>query len=138
MKAANFLNLYLLKNKKLVYYLLQSIKDCMPEEYREKYALQVDCINRIQWVLDVEVDLYFDDNGECQAHLVPEWEREEIIATVIIVDHNNKKYRLSFFVVNGRIFSIESNVPFRYLEIDHITDLQILCDTSEVMRGSIL
>lgn len=130
MKAATFLSLYLLKNKKLIYYLLQSVKDCMPEEYREKYALQIDCIDKIQWVLDVEVDLYFDDT--CQEYLISAWKREEIIARVIIVDCNNKKYRLSFFVVNGRIFSIESNVPFRYLEIDQIEDMQIECNKKEL------
>ena len=137
MKPTTFLNLYMLKNKKLIYYLLQSIKDCMPEEYREKYVLQVDCIDKIQWVLDVEVDLYFDD-GACQVYLIPEWEREEIIATAIIVDRNNKKYRLGFFVVNGRIFSIESNVPFRYLEIDQIEDMQIQCNKNEIMYESTL
>ena len=134
MNLFNFFNLYLLQNKKLIYYLLQSIKDCIPEEHKDKYALQLDCINKIQWVLDVEVDLYFDDSSECQANLIPEWEREEIIATMIVVDYNNKKYRLSFFVLNGRIFSIESNFPFRYLEKDQIKDIQIECREKELLQ----
>ena len=113
--------------------MLQSIQVCIPEEYRENYVLQIDCIDTIQWVLDVEVDLYFGD-GACHAYLISEWERKEIIATVTMVDRNNKKYRLSFFVVNGRIFSLGSNLPFRYLEIDQIKDMQIECRKKELSQ----
>ena len=119
----DFVNLYVLRNKKLIYFLLQSIKDCIPKEYREKYALQIDCISTIQWVLDIEVDLYCDDS--VNTYLIPEWEEEKTIAKVIIADKEGKTYMLNFFVVNGRIFSIESNLPFRYLKIDHIHDLQV-------------
>jgi len=119
----DFFNLYVLRNQKLIYFLLQSIKDCIPEEYREKYALQIDYISKIQWVLDVEVDLYCDDN--VNTYLIPEWEEEKTIAKVIITDQEGKTYRLNFFVVSGRIFSIESNLSFRYLKIDHIQDLQV-------------
>lgn len=119
----DFFNLYVLRNQKLIYFLLQSIKDYIPEEYREKYALQIDCISKIQWVLDVEVNLYCDDS--VNAYLIPEWEEEKTIVKVIITDQEGKTYRLNFFVVSGQIFSIESNLPFRYLKIDHIHDLQV-------------
>lgn len=124
----NFFNLYLLQNKKLIYYLLQNIKDCIPKEYMEKYALQIDCINKIQWVLNIEVDLYFEENKLCKDYKIKEWEREKIIAKAVIVDKNDKIYRFVFYAVNGRIFSIESNLPFRDLLVENIKDLQIFCE----------
>jgi len=127
MNLFNIFNLYLRQNKKLIYYLLQSIKDCIPQEHKDKYALQLDCINKIQWVLDVEVDLYFDNGSLCKDYLIPEWEQEKIIANAVLIDENDKKYRLDFSVVNGRIFSIECNLPFRHLELNQIKDIQIFC-----------
>ncbi len=127
MDIPGILNLYLLKNRELVYFLLQSIKDCILEEHREKYALQLECINKIQWALDVEADLYFDNGTLCKEHLIAEWEREKIVAKAILVDENDKKYRLDFTVVNGRIFSIEGALPFRYLQVGKIRDIRVVC-----------
>ena len=128
MNVFDFFNLYLLENKKLIYFLLQSIKDCIPKEYREKYVLQLDCINKIQWVLDVEANLYFDNDNLCKEYLISKWEQEKKIAEIVLTVQSNKKYIVNFFVVNGRIFSIESNLPFRYLKLSQIQDIEILCN----------
>ena len=87
----------------------------------------MECIDKIQWVLDVEADLYFDNGSLCKDYLIPEWEQENIIAKAVLIDENDKKYRLDFSVVNGRIFSIEGTLPFRYLEVGQIRDIRILC-----------
>ena len=126
MNILDFYNLYIKNNKELIYFLLQSIKKCISNEHIDKYANQIECINKIQWVLDVEVDLYFDNNL-CKKYLIHEWEQEKVIAKATIIDKNDKKYSLNFFVVNGRIFSIESNLPFRYLLVKNIKDFQVIC-----------
>jgi len=128
LKVTEIINVYLLNNKQLIYFLLQSIKDCIPEKYLDKYAKQIDCITKVQWVLGVEVDFFFENDETCKNNLIPEWEEEKKIAEIVITDINNKKYRLKFFVVKGHIFSIESNLPFRYLRVSQIKDLQVVCE----------
>jgi len=126
-KIMELFNLYVLKNSNLIYFLLQSIKDCIPKEHREKYAIQIDCISNIQWVLKVEVNFYLDKDTSCKKSIISKWDNEQKIAKANIVDMDGKKYTLNFFVVGGRIFSIESNLPFRYLRVSQIKDLQIKC-----------
>ena len=115
------------KNKKLIYFLLQSIKDCVEDDCLDNYAIQIDCIKHIQWVLDVEVDLYMEDDSYCKDRYIKKWEKESKIAEVKLVDIDKKIYRLKFYVVNGHIFSIEGTLPFKKLKIENIKDLKVYC-----------
>jgi hypothetical protein len=130
----NLYNIYILGNRELIFFLLQSILECIPEQLREKYAMQIDCINNIQWVLGVEVVFsFYDDN--CRQYLISDWKDEKVIAKMIIEDKSGKKYRMKIFAVNGRIVSIESTLPFRYLKIDDIQDLQVICEDDQCQNS---
>ena len=83
--------------------------------------------NKIQWVLDVEVNIYYDKSKLCKKYLIEKWKKENIIARTTIIDKDNKEYILNFFVINGQIFSIESNLPFKKLLVSNILSLKIEC-----------
>ena len=126
MRFLDLYDLYFAGNKKLIYFLLQSIIECIPERFRDKYYKQIDCINKIQWVLDVEADLYLDSSSICKGSLINEWE-EKVLAEIFIKDKAGKNYKLKVYAVNGHVFSIEGNLPFKYVTIDDIADLDVKC-----------
>jgi hypothetical protein len=124
MKLFEKFNTIFLKNRMLIFFILDEIKQCVPQKKWDAYYEQINCINKVQWVLDKEADLYYDKN--CFLKNVFD-NHEEKIATVTVYDLENKQYILDVYTVNGKIFSIESAVAFRNLLISNIQTLEVKC-----------
>lgn len=121
MRVFEVLEAYFFKNKKLIFFILEELKQCIPKEDWDAYYEQINCIQKIQWVLDKEVDLYYNSN--CPHKKIFDQEK---IATVII-DTKDITYKIYIFSINGKIFSFESNLPFRNILIQDINNLEIQC-----------
>jgi hypothetical protein len=78
-------------------------------------------------VLDKEVDLFY--HKDCDLPSISN-QKEYKIATVIIEDHNNKQYEIDVYVVEGKVFSLESNLPFRKLLVSDIKTISVQCHTT--------
>ncbi len=118
-------NTLFLKNRKLIFFILDEIKQCIPDNKWDTYYNQINCINKIQWVLNKEVDLYYDEKG-CFSNIITD-KKECKIATAVIYESKNKKYEINIYALNGKIFSLESNMPFRNLLVSNIQSIEIIC-----------
>jgi len=123
MKIFELLDIYLLKNKRLIFFLLDEIKQCIPEKSWDVYYNQINCIQKIQWVLSKEVDLYYGEDCED----IKLFNQNEVQVATINIEANNIKYKIHVFAVGGKIFSFESTVPFRKLLIRDIEYIEIQC-----------
>ncbi len=123
MKIFELLDIYLFKNRKLIFFLLDEIKQCIPEKRWDTYYNQINCIQKIQWVLNKEVDLYYEKDCED----LKLFNQNEVQVATINIDTNNVKYKIHIFAVEGKIFSLESNIPFRKLLIRDIENIEIQC-----------
>ena len=131
MRIFELLEVSLFKNRKLIFFLLDELKQCVPKRKWDEYYKQTNCIKKLQWVLDKEVDLYYD--SECELKKI--FNQEKI--AMFFIEAKNKKYKISVFSVDGKIFSFESSIPFRKLLINDIDNFEIQCFSgSHVARGS--
>jgi len=121
MKLFEKLKLFFSKNRKLIFYILDELRQCVPEKDWEAYYQQISCIEKIQWVLDKEVDLYY--HSDCKDNKLF---NKEFTATVLI-ESKDKTYKIKIFAINGKIFSLESNIPFKKLRIQDVSALEIQC-----------
>jgi hypothetical protein len=123
MKILELINIYLLKNRELIFFLLEEIKQCIPQKSWDAYFNQINCIEKIQWVLGKEVDLYY--HKDCKD--IKLFNQNEVQVATINIDTNNKRYRINVFALDGKIFSFESNIPFKRLLISDIKNIEIHC-----------
>jgi hypothetical protein len=123
MKVFELLDVYLFKNRKLIFFLLDEIKQCIPEKRGDIYYNQINCIQKIQWVLNKEVDLYYEKDCED----VKLFNENEVQVATINIDANYKHYKINVFALDGKIFSFESNIPFKELLIKDIENIKIKC-----------
>jgi hypothetical protein len=127
MKILDDINVLFLKNRELIFFILETIKKCIPENRWDAFYNQINCINKVQWVLDKEVDLFY--HRDCDLPPILN-QKEEKIATVIIEDNKNKQYKIDIYVVEGKVFSLESNLPFRKLLVSDIKTIRVQCHTT--------
>lgn len=115
----------ILYKNNIVFYFLDELRKCIPKKYIEIYTQQVNYIDKIVWVLDREVDLFFSKDYPSSLNI--EEFQETKIAEFNILDIDEKKYKIKIYFVKGRIFSIESNLPFKGLLIDELKDVSLKC-----------
>jgi hypothetical protein len=125
-RLKDLFEIHLRKNVKLVDRLLRAVAECVPQRHRERYEAQLGCKKRPVWVLETEVDLRYP-KGSCDEQAVDEW-RETKLAEVVVEDSAGRIYRLSFYAVGGKIFSIEGNLPFKKLRVEDIKRMQVECE----------
>jgi len=113
------------KKNDIVYHILDEIRICIPEKYLSIYGEQINYIDKIIWVLDKEVDLYFSKDYPLSLNI--EQFDETKISNVNITDIFGKKYIIQVYFVNGHIFSLESNLPFKGLMINEIQEMKFHC-----------
>jgi len=123
MRILELINVYLLKNRKLIFFLLEEIKQCVPKNSWDTYYNQINCIQKIQWVLEKEVNLYY--YKDCKD--IKLFNQNEVQVATINIDANNKKYKIHIFALEGKIFSLESNMPFKKLLIRDIENIELQC-----------
>lgn len=116
------------KKNDIVYHILDEIKICIPEEYLSKYIEQINYIDKIIWILNKEVTLYFSNDYQKSLN-IKEFDEIEI-AELKITDVLDKKYIIKIYFVNGHIFSLESNLPFKGLLITEIKEMILNCTLS--------
>ena len=125
MKIFDKFDMFFLKNRKLIFFILEEIKQCISNNKWDVYYNQINCINKIQWVLDKEVDLFYYKDCDLSAILN---QKEKRIATVTIQDNENKQYKIKVFALDGKIFSLEGDLPFRELLVSDIQSIHVQCD----------
>ena len=113
------------KKNDIVYHILDEIKVCIPKEYLSMYAEQINYIDKIVWVLDKEVDLYFSKAYPESLNIAQLTDTK--ISTVEITDLLGRKYKIQVYFVNGHIFSLESNLPFKGLLVDEVAEFTFVC-----------
>lgn len=109
----------------IVFYFLDELRECIPKKYIDIYTQQINYIDKVIWVLNKEVDLFFSKDYPISLN-IKEFQETQI-AKISIEDIYAKRYKMKIYFVKGHIFSIESNIPFKGLLIDELKEVSIEC-----------
>lgn len=126
-KVGGFLKKLFKNEDDLVYFLLQSLIECIPERHLDAVAVQVDGCIDVEWVGADEVVFGYDDDDYCRERLIDEWKERRMIAKIEAVGPDGRSIKLEVWVAEGRLWSIKGDGAFRGLKETDLFDLRVVC-----------